>query len=420
PATALPPASVTKAVTALYALHNLGPEHRTQTRLIGTGPVSGGTLQGDLVLAGGGDPHLDTDGLAKLARALKARGIRRVSGAFRVYSGALPFADRIDAGQPDHVGYNPAVSGLNLNFNRVYFEWKRAGQGYSTTMDARTKRLRPAVRGIGIDVVRREAPLFTYAKSGGRERWTVARGALGRGGGRWLPVRDVDAYAGEVFRTLAAAQGVTLPAARATGSLPGGSVLAAETSATLSAQVRAMLKFSTNLTAEVVGLQTSVGRGARVGGLRGSAREMTAWAERAFGARGARFVDHSGLGDASRLSAEQMVTILSNSGWRGPLPAVLKDIPLINSSGKAAPIDGVRVVAKTGTLNFASALAGFIQCPNGKVLAFAIFSSDLKKRAAIARKDRDRPAGGASWRRRAKRMQQRLLRRWALEYGVSS
>src|SRR5690554_1497379 len=35
----LPPASVVKALTALYALDALGPAHRFQTRLIATGPV---------------------------------------------------------------------------------------------------------------------------------------------------------------------------------------------------------------------------------------------------------------------------------------------------------------------------------------------------------------------------------------------
>ncbi len=40
-------------------------------------------------------------------------------------------------------GYNPAVSGLNLNFNRVYFEWKRAQGGYQLGMDARGAKERP-------------------------------------------------------------------------------------------------------------------------------------------------------------------------------------------------------------------------------------------------------------------------------------
>ena len=418
--TNLPPASVSKAVTALYALHNLGSGFRYATRLIATGPVSGGTLNGDLILAGGGDPHLDTDGLNNLAKALKAKGVRKISGSLRIYSNALPYQAQIDASQPEHVGYNPAISGLNVNFNRVYFEWKRSSNGYATSMDARTDRIRPAVSGIKMKVINRQGPLFTYKKVQGQENWTVMRGALGKGGGRWLPVRDVNAYAGEVFRKLAASQGVTLPRAKPLKSAPKGTVLAQEVSGTLSAQVRAMLKFSTNLTAEVTGLTTTRQRGSNARSLSASGREMATWARQAYGVKGVKFVDHSGLGEASRVSGAEMVQILARSGWKGPLPAVLKDIKLVNSNGKAAPIQGVSVKAKTGTLNFVSALAGYIDAPNGRKLAFAIFSADLKKRAGLSKAQRERPAGARTWRKRAKGMQQRLLRRWALEYGVSS
>ena len=51
PKSGLPPASVTKAITALYALDALGPAFRFKTRLCATGPVENGILKGDLVLA---------------------------------------------------------------------------------------------------------------------------------------------------------------------------------------------------------------------------------------------------------------------------------------------------------------------------------------------------------------------------------
>ncbi|MDJ0823344.1 MAG: D-alanyl-D-alanine carboxypeptidase, partial [Paracoccaceae bacterium] len=117
----LPPASVAKAMTAAYALHALGPGHHFVTEIVATRGVQNGVVAGDLVLKGGGDPTLDTNALAGLAAALKAAGIREVRGDFLVWGGALPAAKGIDDGQPDHVGYNPAVSGLNLNYNRVHF-----------------------------------------------------------------------------------------------------------------------------------------------------------------------------------------------------------------------------------------------------------------------------------------------------------
>ena len=420
PLSAHPPASVTKAVTALYALDRLGVERRFATELVATGPIRNGVLEGDLVLAGGGDPTLDTDGLEQLASALEGWGLKRISGQFRVWGGALPGAFEIDPSQPDHVGYNPAITGLNLNFNRVFMEWKRDASGYAITMDGRSERLRPRVRVAEARIADRKSPVFTYEDVNGRDRWSVARTALGKGGGRWLPVREVDAYVGEVFREVAAQQGIRLPAPGVASSAPRGSVLAQEVSGSMASQVQAMLKYSTNLTAEVTGLTTTRQRGASARTLAASAREMTAWAKTSFGVRQAKFVDHSGLGDGSRIGADEMVQILTRSGWNGPLRAVLKDIKLVNSKGKPAPIAGVSVKAKTGTLNFASALSGYIECPNGRRLAFAIFSADMKRRAAISRAQRERPEGGRAWRKRAKAMQQKLLRHWALEYGVSS
>ena len=171
PQRGLPPASVVKALTAIYALDALGPAHRFETRLLATGPVQNGTLAGDLVLAGGGDPMLDTNGLADMAAKLKAAGVREVRGRFLVWGGALPYASVIDPDQPDHVGYNPAVSGLSLNFNRVHFEWKRNGQGYGVTMDARSDRYRPDVRVARMSIVARDLPVYTYSDAQGIDQW---------------------------------------------------------------------------------------------------------------------------------------------------------------------------------------------------------------------------------------------------------
>ncbi len=414
----LPPASVTKTMTTLYALDHLGGDYRFNTRVIGTGPIVNGVLQGDLILAGGGDPQLDSDGLADLAAQLRVHGLKRIKGKFRVYSAALPYQRSIDPGQPEYVGYNPSISGLNLNFNRVYFEWKRVGKGYQVTMDARGEQFRPMVRGITMSVRERKAPLFTY-KADKREIWSVARPALGKSGGRWLPVRNCGAYAGEVFQSLAAVHGISLPRAAVAKTVPAGTVLAQENSDVLTEVLRSMLKYSTNLTAEVTGLTATGRRGVAAGSLPASAREMVKWLGPRFELKGVRFLDHSGMSDKNRLSGKQMVDVLVKTGWNGQLRPLLKHIKLKNAKGRKAPIRGVKVVAKTGTLNFTSALAGYIECPNGRKLAFAIFSADLGKRAKISKAQRARPEGGRKWGKRARRMQQKLLRRWALEYGVS-
>jgi D-alanyl-D-alanine carboxypeptidase/D-alanyl-D-alanine-endopeptidase (penicillin-binding protein 4) len=50
-------------------------------------------------------------------------------------------------------------------------------------------------------------------------------------------------------------------------------------------------------------------------------------------------------------------------------------------------------------------------------MAFAIFSHDQAARDTIRPEERERPPGGRTWNRRAKRVQQALIERWAVLHG---
>ncbi|QUJ76652.1 D-alanyl-D-alanine carboxypeptidase/D-alanyl-D-alanine-endopeptidase [Sulfitobacter albidus] len=414
---AQPPASVAKALTALYALDALGPTHRFETRLMTTGGIVDGVVQGDLILAGGGDPTLDTDRLAGMAAQLKALGVTGVKGAFKVFDKALPRLDRIDPEQPDQVGYNPGVSGLALNYNRVHFEWKRGGNGYAVTMDGRSERLRPAVRFAAMRVVDRQSPIYTYADGEGRDNWTVARPALGNGGARWLPVRKPGLYAAEVFAVLAGAEGIALGVPGFVDTLPEADAIVTDRSRDLRTIAREMLKWSTNLTAEMLGLAATRARGVEVDTLKASAAQMNAWAQTALGMEAPALVDHSGLGDDSLLSTADMVTALVQVRDTG-LRDILKPIAMRDENRRVIQDHPIRVDAKTGTLNFVSTLAGYLTGPDGTEMAFAIFTADPAIRATITRAEREGPAGGRTWNRRSKRLQQALIERWGVLYGA--
>ncbi len=74
-------ASTTKLVTALAALDLLGPDYRWRTQAYLDGMLYGGRLLGDLIIVGGGDASLSSDGLRAwfwpAARARPARGVGR-------------------------------------------------------------------------------------------------------------------------------------------------------------------------------------------------------------------------------------------------------------------------------------------------------------------------------------------------------
>lgn len=410
---AFPPASVAKVVTALYALGTLGAEYRFSTRLIGTGPVSQGVLRGDLALVGAGDPLLDTDALGGMAAELAAAGVRRVSGRLMLAGEALPEIARIDADQPDGANYNPTISGLNVNFNRVFLRWAAGATGPAMAFSAPGERFDAGisgVRGAVTDTVRE--PLHRMGPAG--EIWLLPRGGMGAAGSLWLPVRAPLDYAGEVFRGLAGQAGVDLPGAAAGAAPEGGGELVSRRGDRLEDVLRGMLYHSTNLTAEVSGLRASQMRGLAPADLEGSAAAMTDWARGALGLEGAVFVNHSGLSERTRISPRQQVGVLAAA--RDKLPGLLRERGIADGAGGTLTVPGARVVSKTGTLDFVSALAGYVEMP-GRRLAFAIFAADPGARAAIRPDQRADPPGAKAWAGRARAQQQALLRRWVSVYA---
>ncbi|MEM9198027.1 MAG: D-alanyl-D-alanine carboxypeptidase/D-alanyl-D-alanine-endopeptidase [Pseudomonadota bacterium] len=436
------PASVTKIPTALYALETLGPSHRFVTTLIATGPIRGGVLEGDLILRGGGDPTLDSDGLAELVGQARRAGIQRVAGRFLTDASALPFVAKIDPGQPVQAAYNPTVSGLSLNFNRVFFEWNRA-RAPQLSLEARARVHSPSVQHVSVASVPRSWPVFAWEEApGGGEHWTVSAEAMRRRGGRWLPVRDPAAYAGDVFRTLAATAGLQVPPAQPAqaAALPAlaqpigpaslmpqplpqtlqGQEIARWSSAGLTAILRGMLKFSTNLTAEMVGLSASAKRGLVQGDLAGSAATMRDWvSEYCALSTQPEFANHSGLSAQTILTPAQTVAMLAAEERRAPgrLAGLLKPVRLPKTGLNGAPPVGM-AVAKTGTLAFARGLAGFLTTGDGRRLVFAIYATDLQARAT-ARLDLDRPRGSRSWIRRARAQETNILLSWLAHYSAA-
>jgi len=85
------PASNQKVLVTSAALALLGPDHRYATRLWSTGTVRDSILDGDLILVPSGDPTISrrygdsgTAEIEKLAAALRATGIRSVTGSLHV------------------------------------------------------------------------------------------------------------------------------------------------------------------------------------------------------------------------------------------------------------------------------------------------------------------------------------------------
>lgn len=406
----LPPASTLKSITAAYALDRLGAGFRFRTRVLRSGDA--------LVLVGGGDPELDTDGLAELARMVaraERESGRQPPTRLLVWGGALPHVPQIAPQQAVHLPYNPTISGMILNFNRVHLGWSRGKGGYRMSLEARGSRQSPRAYTVSIGDADRGAPLFTYDGTGGTERWTIARRAMGQAGSRWLPVRRPELYAGDVFQTLCRAEGLPLPTPEVAAQLPAGQEIAARDSRPLRDILIGMMEYSNNLTAEVVGLVAS-----GASDLSQSARAMGEWFAAHLPGRDFDFADHSGLSPNSRVTARGMAEFAALPELRRELRGLMRHIQLRNPDGKR--IDSqIRIDAKTGTLNFVSNLVGYAQ--NGAVggkVAFAVLTVDEPRRAQT--EGQELPQGVSGWTRRSKALQQALVETWVTgdETGITA
>lgn len=386
------PASTLKVVTTLYALQRLGRDYRFTTKVFRDGDT--------LILAGGGDPVLDTDALARLAASTVTGWQDTPPTRFVVWGGALPNIARLSATQDEYLPYNPTISGMILNFNRVHLDW-RSGQ---MSLEARGETLSPRAYTVTIGAADRGTPLFTYDASGKLERWSIARRAMGQSGSRWLPVRRPELYAGDVFQTLCRAKGLVLPTPEVGNVPPMGMSIASLQSPSLEVILQGMLEYSTNLTAEVIGLTAS---GAT--DLPASAGAMADWVRGFDSAQDFAFHDHSGLSPDNRVSATMLAGVVARQGRMAGLGPLMKAVALRDAKGRKKPSEiGIR--AKTGTLNFVSNLTGYAQGPGGRELAFAILTADEARRAAS--EGQELPAGVIGWTKRSKALQQALIEGW--------
>ncbi len=327
------PASNEKLAIAYTALTRLGPGYRFRTEVLGLGSLdeAAGVWHGDLVLKGHGDPTLDGDDLAALARAVRAWGIRRVTGA------VLTDASDFDA--------------------------LRTGPGWKAAF-----------------FIGECAPLSALIADRSRDGWHVST--------------DPGRTATRRFRQLLVGSGVTVAkrsqrmvAAPAT-ALP----LAEDVSEPLAAIVRVMGRDSDNFIAEMLLKQLGATLGTRGTTASGAAVVQAALAEAGVPLGGVRIADGSGLSSLDRTTAASLVALLL-AGASDPAIAApfLASLAVAGVDGtlkhrlEQRPARG-QVIAKTGTTSRASALSGFVR---GRY-AFAIVQNGAPVSSFWARRAQDR------------------------------
>ena len=390
----LNPASNVKLFTSAAALARLGPEYRFETEIWTDAAPSGGVVRA-LYVKGKGDPTLVTERLWAIAGEISHRGVKVVKGDLVVddsFFDAVREGPGYDQEQGDRSYLAPAGA-ASLNFNTVAIH---VAPGARPGEKPRVE-VEPASDYVQIDDHtrtvkargRRRVHASSIALPDGRQRIRV-EGRLPAGGRDQVIYRKIDdppAYLGATLQRLLALRGV-----KVTGSVRGGVVppsarlLVVAESESLGAIVRKLEKTSNNFIAEQI-LKTlgAERRGAPGTWPKGVSVVEDFLAEIGI-ARGSYVMRNgSGLNDSNRFSARQTVTLLREMWRRFPLMAdFLAALPVAGKDGttrwRMESTDG-RLRAKTGTLEGANSLSGYVETAGHERLAFSILVNDAPGRA---------------------------------------
>jgi D-alanyl-D-alanine carboxypeptidase/D-alanyl-D-alanine-endopeptidase (penicillin-binding protein 4) len=74
------PASIQKLLTSIVALDKLGADFRFQTKVLSNKAIENGILDGDLTVYGQGAPDFNEEGLEKLVEQLQAKELKKIKG----------------------------------------------------------------------------------------------------------------------------------------------------------------------------------------------------------------------------------------------------------------------------------------------------------------------------------------------------
>nr|WP_240151178.1 D-alanyl-D-alanine carboxypeptidase/D-alanyl-D-alanine-endopeptidase [Luteibacter jiangsuensis] len=384
------PASTAKLYTAAFALDRLGPDFRTRTDVLANGAMKKGRLRGDIVLRGGGDPTLSGDAWANnLAAALRERGIRRIDGA-------VVGDDTLFAGPPIGAGweasdlqetYGAQAGGLDIDENTMTVAL--AGP----RVDVRPRDAAITVAIDSAEAPPNDAPARTpeFYRAPGSDTLHVIGldNASAKPHTARIAMPDPALVAARRLESALHAQGVRVDSearsVRWPVRPPGGELLASWPSPTLLEILQAGLKRSQNLYLQTVFLLAGRSQGADATPAEDRATAaLSDWlAARGIGPTSVAMTEGSGLSRHDLTTASALTRLLATmdtapgaAAWRSLLPVAGVDGTLARRMrGTAA--EG-NVVAKTGSMTYVNALAGYVTTASGQRLAFAILLNNYR------------------------------------------
>ena len=385
--TAVPmnPASVMKLVTTYAALDLLGPAYVWNTPVFVEGAVRDGTLYGNLVIKGLGDPKLVAERLWLLMRRVQGLGVRTISGDIVLDHSAFAVSaiDPADFDGEPLRPYNASPDALLLNYKSVVMTFMP-----DRTVATAQVQFDPPLAGV--------AQQSTVPLSGGecgdyratlrpdfsdpthiRFAGTYPAACLEK---VWpLAYVDPKSYAARAVEGMWLEMGGKLGGTVHDGRLATipGSVAAPAfevSSPTLAEVIRDINKYSNNVMAQQLFLTLSLP--ARASGAYGPAtleasREVIKrwWQERITGAEAPVMDNGSGLSRTERISVQALGRLLQTAYQSPQMPELMSSLPIAGVDGtmrrnRSKAYGSAHI--KTGSLRDVAAMAGYVHATSGR------------------------------------------------------
>ncbi len=399
------PASSLKLITTAAALDGLGLDFRYETGLYLDGEVRGGTLEGNLVIRGSGDPTLGStrfgsdDPLQTFQRwadELKSRGVSRISGDVigddNVFDD-VPYG--LGWAWDDFVyDYGAEVSGLTFHEGAIDMTVRGTSVGGLAAVSwhpLQTDYIR--VDNLSRTLASGSAAEEGYARDLSGNRFTVSTAvAAGQDGHAALAIHNPTLYTAHTLRLVLLQEGIAVEGrAVDVDDLPSPPSylqmhrIASATSPSLAQIVDVTNGKSINLFAEhllrTLGVERYHGIEAEPGSVEAGVLAMRSMlTEAGISEDELQMVDGSGLSFMDRVTPRALVEILQfmhGHANRAVRNAFYDSLPVGGRSGtlsgrfpSGAARDNVR--AKTGYINGVRTLSGYVTAGSGNRLAFSI------------------------------------------------
>jgi len=385
------PASVMKLVTTYAALELLGPSFTWATPVYVDGTIADGVLQGNLIIAGQGDPKLVLERLWLLLRRVQGLGIKTITGDILLDRSAFAVSVQNPAdfdGEPQRP-YNAAPDALLINFKSVLmtFAPNLASGSASVSFEPPLAGVRMQ-RSVPLSAGRNGGPggaaslsacgdyrarlkadfsdslriVFngSYPVACGEKVWAVA-------------YADPASYAERAVAGMWQEMGGKLGGRVREGRAAAGQQPVFEgVSPTLAEVIRDINKFSNNVMAEQLFLTLSLQRPG-VASNEASREVVGAWWRERFGEQDPPVLDNgSGLSRQARISAQGLARLLQTAFVSGTMPELMASLPISGVDGtlrrSKSRVSQGWAHLKTGSLRDATALAGYVHTPSGRRL----------------------------------------------------